>query len=265
MNVRGTPFHRVDAARQALRLLRKQKHWQDALVISKGAVNLLPTMNNRSLSREDQEIVASKFAGLVSGACSLSLQAGENASEALVLLERGRGSIMGLLVDDRSSLSQLEVDYPGQAQSYRDLLQEVNSSSQGNLAVETGRRRLGKQVDLVGDLSKRIDEIGKLPGYGQFLLGQNPKQLMELAREGPLVVVNVTDLRSDASIVSPSSIKCVSLPKITPSWVKRWLDQIHDRSVNPVQYSTPTSPELPSYVPAFRIDQIRSDGSLDLI
>jgi hypothetical protein len=46
-------------------------------------------INNRSLRREDQPFVASRFCGLAADACPLSLQAGDDAFEALELLELG--------------------------------------------------------------------------------------------------------------------------------------------------------------------------------
>lgn len=230
-NVRGTPFHRVDAARQALRLLAARGRWQDAMAISKEGVQLLSLMNNRSLSREDQEVVASKFAGLVSDACSISLEAGDSASNALGLLEHGRGSIMGMLVDDRSDLTQLERDHPQQARKYRELREEVNRSSQRNLATETKDRRVGQHIDLVGSLAKCINEIRQLPGYDQFLLPQSSEQLMKLAAGGPLVIVNVTDFRSDAFIVSESSIKSIGLSNMTAAWVRN-SKVVHDTSLD---------------------------------
>jgi tetratricopeptide (TPR) repeat protein len=69
----GIPFHRVASAIQAIRLLKQRSSWSEALTIARQAVQLLPLINNRSLSRQDQQHVVSRFSGLAADACSLSL------------------------------------------------------------------------------------------------------------------------------------------------------------------------------------------------
>ncbi len=77
----GIPFHRVASALQVIWLLKQRSHWSEALAIAKQAVHLLPLINNRSLSREDQQDVASRFAGLAADACSLSFRPGTTRSK----------------------------------------------------------------------------------------------------------------------------------------------------------------------------------------
>lgn len=224
---RGVPFHRVDAARQAIRLLKKQDRWREAATISKQATDLLCTVNDRSLNREDQQVVASKFAGFVSDACSLSLQIGDDAANALEILENGRGSIMGLLINDRSDISELEAAHPQLAGAYSDLRTEVKRSTEMNGGLTTTRRRVGDHIDIVGKLFTCIDNIRKLPGFERFLLGQTSEQLMSLAGEGPIAVINITDLRSDAFILTPSEISSTRLPDITPATAMQWVNLLH--------------------------------------
>ncbi len=68
----GIPFDRVASALQAIRLLKQRNHLSEALAIAKQAIHLFPLINNRSLSRNDQQYVASRFSGLAADACSLS-------------------------------------------------------------------------------------------------------------------------------------------------------------------------------------------------
>jgi tetratricopeptide (TPR) repeat protein len=219
----GIPFHRVDAARQAVRLLKQREQWGEARKIASNAVDLLAIMNNRSLDRHDQQHVASKFSGLVSDACSLSLQLGDSAAKALELLERGRGVIMGLLIDDRSDITHLRASYPEQADLYERLRGKVNQSTQLNGDFNAEERTTRERLNLVGELYACINGIRKLPGFERFLLGHTSEELMTLAREGPIAVVNVTDLRSDAFIISPSAIRYIRLPGNMAARAKDWV------------------------------------------
>jgi len=50
----------------------------------KRAVQLLPTLNTRSITRQDQQANISEFFGLASSAASSSIESGENRYEALI-------------------------------------------------------------------------------------------------------------------------------------------------------------------------------------
>jgi hypothetical protein len=72
----------------------------------------LSLVNNRSLSRDEEQYIILRFSGLTADACSLSLQASDDAFEALKLLELRCGVIIILLINDRNDISSLERSYP---------------------------------------------------------------------------------------------------------------------------------------------------------
>jgi tetratricopeptide (TPR) repeat protein len=228
--VNGVPFHRVDAARQAVRLLKQRRQWSEAANISKEAIDLLPIMNNRSLDRQDQQYVLSKFSGLISDACSLSLQIGDDAEEALKLLERGRGVIMSLLIEDRSDISQVRALHPVQAALYDRIRIELSRSTQETGGFNAPDHKTRNRLALMAQFRECVDAIRQLPGFERFLLGPTSEELMSLAKQGPIAVVNVTDLRSDAFIISPSAIKCIELPGMTSAKVIDWAGLNSDMS-----------------------------------
>jgi hypothetical protein len=91
----------VASALQAIRLLKQQSHWSEALAIAKQAVHLLPLINNRSLSCRTNRMWHQDLLDLPQMPVHF-LQAGDDAFEALELVELGRGVIMGLLIDDQA-------------------------------------------------------------------------------------------------------------------------------------------------------------------
>src|SRR2546423_1516188 len=96
----ANPFTRLQPYILALGLLQDQGQFQTAYQLSLEAIDLLPVVHNRSLNHHDQQYVVSLFSGLAPNACSIALQMREPLGTALEILERGRGVILGLLIDD---------------------------------------------------------------------------------------------------------------------------------------------------------------------
>jgi tetratricopeptide (TPR) repeat protein len=120
------PLMRIRAAREAIQLLQAQMDYIGAYKISTEAIDLLPRVHSRSLTLEDQQYVVSLFSGLANNACSLALQTREPPAKAVELLERGRGVILGLLMDDRRDNAELKAAHPTLHAQYESLRAEVN-------------------------------------------------------------------------------------------------------------------------------------------
>src|SRR4029077_7521751 len=69
---------------------------------------------------------------------------------------------------------------------------------------------------LSDDMDKLLKTIRSLNGFEQFLLAPTESKLKELAEFGPIVVFNVSEIRSDAVIVKKDDIQVVALPSLTP-------------------------------------------------
>jgi hypothetical protein len=164
---------------------------------------------------QDSQLRTCQFSGLAADVCALMLQTGHHAFEALELLELGRGVIMGLLLDDRSDISALRSSHPEKAATYERLRSEVNISVQKFEDEHQRQGQLIRHLDAVKELGGCIHEIRQLPEHRRFLLGPTPEQLKSWASEGPIVVVNITDIRSDAIIVTDSSIEFIELQGLT--------------------------------------------------
>lgn len=229
----GLPFCRVDSVLEAIRLLNERRDWFGALRIANEVINMIPRINNRSLSRDDQRIIASRFSGLAGNACSLSLQCNSDAIEALKLSELGRGVIIGLLMDDRSDISALSQSHPEKAAAFDRLRSEVNTPVDEAKDLDVRRHEMTRHLEAVKELDEAIFIIRQLDGFEQFLLGPTLDELKKQATEGPIVVVNVTDIRSDAIIVSQSTVKLVRLPQLTDEDTKKWLNQELTTYYNP--------------------------------
>ncbi|KAL0631148.1 hypothetical protein Q9L58_009991 [Maublancomyces gigas] len=221
------PRYRILAARSAAFACGFLELWQDAASLLEGAVKMLTTISPRFLDRDDQEHVLSSrgFTSLAADAVAVALQAGAEPAHCLGLLELGRGIIMGLAIDYRSDLSELEIKNPELFARFSSLRLEIDSpiARDKYQSPEQNRR---SRVQAIDRMEETLADIRRLPGFGGFQLPPTSVDLMAMAVEGPIVVLNSTRLRSDALIVTSSSIKALALPKLICQEVNDWMRQV---------------------------------------
>ncbi|KAG5747445.1 hypothetical protein H9Q70_009865 [Fusarium xylarioides] len=226
----ATPVLRIKATRNAIRILQTFEEWGRASQLSEKAVDLLPEVCGRYLNRQDQQHAILQTSGLAADACSLSLKSARVRSQsnaidandrdtmdlvkqALRQIEFGRGLILGYLIDSRSDISTLRLehgDLANELEKWRFLISAPITDSD---SPSKGDNRL----KAIAGLNDCLGRIRKKPGYHRFLLQPDIDTLTKGAAEGPIVIVNVTDISSDAIIVSESDIRAVELPAMTSS------------------------------------------------
>ncbi|KAH0539149.1 hypothetical protein FGG08_004321 [Glutinoglossum americanum] len=221
----ATPFVRIRASTRALRLLQSRRDFESAYSLSVEAINLLPYVHNRSLDNQDQQYVISHFSGLATTTCSLALQTGQGPEASLEVLEQGRGVILSLLMNDQSDTSELKVAYPQLCARYESLRLEVNKPAENISDDHTRRTASMSRIEAIAKLEKCVRDIQQLPGFGQFHKGLTAKQMQSCSTEGSIVVVNVTDLRSDAIIITADVFKVLPLASLSVHQAKDWINQ----------------------------------------
>ncbi|RPB27802.1 hypothetical protein L211DRAFT_778853 [Terfezia boudieri ATCC MYA-4762] len=185
---------RIEAASIAAEtlVLRPSATSQDmsrAFSVLRDATHLLPLATPRSLNREDQQHILGQLTGLASLAAAVSLQAGQSPLEALRLQELCRSVTNSQLLDYRTEISDLKEQYPELAKDYDSLRQELDSPNK-----------------VVKDLDNILLQIRQKPGFKYFLRAESEEYFLSAAQEGPIVVLNVTELRSDAILLSKSQM-----------------------------------------------------------
>ncbi|KAF2465628.1 uncharacterized protein BDR25DRAFT_239619, partial [Lindgomyces ingoldianus] len=221
----ATPFVRVRASTQALQLLQIQEDFKSAYQISIEAINLLPYLHNRSLDHQDEQYVVSHFSGLATSACSLALHTGKGPEAALELLEQGRGVILSLIIDDRSNTSKLKAAYPEMCAQYESLCFEVNKLTKNITDDRTRAVASSSRTEAIAKLEKCVQDIQQLPGFNQFHKSLTAKQMQSCSKAGTIVVINITNLRSDAIIVTAHAFKVLPLPNLSAHQAEDWIKQ----------------------------------------
>ncbi|KAK2471360.1 hypothetical protein H9L39_17591 [Fusarium oxysporum f. sp. albedinis] len=220
----AVPFHRVTAAAKCLELLAIQNRVDQGIDLGRKILDLLPSVHTRTLDRNDQQFVISTFAGVASDLCAFLLSA-NRLTEALECLEQGRAIIISQLLDDRSDLSSLRHDHLQLANRYQSLVDEVNAPTRQTTpgVVEALLRK--RRQEAAAELDMCLKEIRCVPGHERFMLGQTVTEMQECITEGSIVVINITDFRSDAIIVSNNSLRTIVLPELSASKARLWVSK----------------------------------------
>jgi tetratricopeptide (TPR) repeat protein len=208
----SAPLPRIQGAREALRILTENGDWDQAHTVAETAVNLLPRACSRLLSRDDQQHAVQQTSGLAADACSVSLRKGD-VDEALRRIEFGRGLILGYLIDGQSDLSELERTHPTLAQEYEQLrFKAFRPADSDEPAIREQLSRARQEA--YRQMEDCEHQIRQKPGFEHFLQPPPTEELTACASEGPIVIVNATDIGSDAILVLPSGPKAIALTEL---------------------------------------------------
>ena len=236
----ATPYLQIRAAQSASKLLIGKDN-NRAKTLLERAVQQLPAISPRTLSQSDKQYNISRFSDITSMAVSMYLECGEDPAKAVQLSEMGRGIIASLQLGVRSDLSALSVANPELAQQFTSLRDQLDrprrnvESTENNFFSDTAHRHaLSKQF------SNLVDNIRQLKDFERFLLGPTESELKGLAQRNPIILLNVSEIRSDAIIIDKQRISSLRLSSLKypdlRDKVFHFLQAIH--TVTPKTYSS---------------------------
>jgi tetratricopeptide (TPR) repeat protein len=213
---------RIEDAWEWGRVLAAQGEWAAAASACELAVGLLPQAAAPRLVRRDQEHGLRGRAGLPSEAAACALAAGD-PERAVRLLEQGRGILIAQQLDPKADLPRLRAEHPALATGFDRLRSRLAGAGGGDepagdwlagavLAAEQRRTAEQEWRDLVA-------RVRDLPGFTGFLATPPAPSLLEEAVPGPIVLINVSEFRSDALVLTPAGVLPVPLPDATPAAV----------------------------------------------
>ncbi|MEU4746609.1 CHAT domain-containing protein, partial [Actinosynnema sp. NPDC023658] len=173
--------------------------WNTALNGYTAAVDLLRPATTHGLDRAVRERRLARWSGLASEAASCAIHAGD-PDRALELLEQARGVIWSQLLDAGEGLTALRAVDPEAA----DRLVELDTALRHRPDdPDPWQRRIAdRRPHLTQERDELLDRIRAMPGFTHFLRPPRAAELRRAAADGPVVVVNVSQWRSDALLVT---------------------------------------------------------------
>ncbi|RMJ08168.1 hypothetical protein CDV36_012227 [Fusarium kuroshium] len=189
-------------------------HWQDAFEAAEFVFERISNLALRSLDNEDKQHLLGLMAEVASDGVAAALFANKGCLAALNLLEQGRGVLAESIEAMRVDIMQLQEQYPDMAQEFvrlRDELEGAASDSDDEEGISRSdqRYKTGKEFD------KLIGDIQALPEFSSFLGPPSEGEIQDAAKDGPLVVINVSKYRCDALIVEKHQTRVMPLPNLS--------------------------------------------------
>ncbi|MEU6861536.1 CHAT domain-containing protein [Glycomyces sp. NPDC046736] len=212
---------RFMAARLQTGLESAREHWDAALDACRTAMAELPRLAWHGFQRDDLLDALTRTDGLARTSAAIALNAGQPET-ALRLLEEGRGVLLARSLDARDDMAELAERVPDLADHIRRVRALLNVDPTDLVAAEaipglpTWSRALAgdRRRELSEELDDLVEQVRALPGFEDFQRLPSMERLQGAAAGGPVVVVNVSDLRCDALIVTADGVEPVSLPDL---------------------------------------------------
>ncbi|KAM5341370.1 hypothetical protein ACJ41O_014401 [Fusarium nematophilum] len=227
----ATAVARIQCAEQAGKALAAQEKWAEAKDLLQRAVLELSESSPRSLRPDNKQHALAKAAGLGSSAAAVSLQAGAEAGDALVLLEAGRGVISRSIMDLRVNLTELEQRHPDLAKEYTALRRKIevpgifkNISFTNLNPKETSELFFKEAREAENKLRELLVRIQACDGFQNFLLPPSKADMAHTGDLGPVVTINVSAYRCDAFVISDGRIWVLELPRLSLDVLKAQFD-----------------------------------------
>ncbi len=221
-NTVGRPAARVTAAQIWAHSAAGRGDFADALAGFTTAISLLPLLVSREVADRDQAFrLSGVLPGLTADAVATALSCGD-LPLAVELWEQGHGILLDQILQLRADSSHLAAANPALAKRLMDIASALNApahetpfSQESPLTALIDRRiRLSREWD------ELVEQIRHLPGFEDFLRPPRTDDLLAAAADGPVVLINVSQYRSDALLVTHDGVRSIRLPNVTPELVQ---------------------------------------------
>ncbi len=201
------PTVRLKAAQRLGSFAERTRDWTDAVDGFRVGIELMPLVLRRNLRDSDKEYWLSEYAGLATRAAACCLNA-DLPELALELWEQGHGYLSAQVLEAKDDLSALRQAHPDLATDFVHLRNRLLRGDTGDIFAHV-TRAYQTEVQSFDDLMR---EIRLRPGFARFMRPAECAELQKAASEGPLVILNVAGVRSDALIVTQGQVAVVNLP-----------------------------------------------------
>ncbi|EUC45383.1 hypothetical protein COCMIDRAFT_56700, partial [Bipolaris oryzae ATCC 44560] len=215
---RGNLEMRIFCAHEAAQAMEEESRWVEASSVYRLTMELIQSFELQHMKNADKQRKVSQFSLAATSGAAVVLNAGGSAAEALCLLESGRDLLASSLRELRGDISQLQDSYPVLAKDFvilREVI-DVSPNKQTTVAATPTESvpalyKIDRQY-AVNEFRNLIHEIRKLPDFTDFLATPTVNELMSGARNGSVVVLNWSQSRCDAILVTVDEISHIRLP-----------------------------------------------------
>ncbi|KAH6646219.1 CHAT domain-containing protein [Truncatella angustata] len=218
---------RITAGMKILEYSAVIADWQHAYEASEATIGLFPELLPWLINDSDKQHVLEPVIGFASDAAAAALHAGQTPSVALRLLEQGRALFATSVENLRPDMQELEEKHPELAEKFVYFAKEFDRPVLQNHFQDPQHKHLfwqsqnRRSFEASSGLRKVITHIRKLPDFEGFLKCPSAERLQSAARDGPIVLVNVSSYRCDAIMVELHRIRSLHLQAMDVEWLRQ--------------------------------------------
>ncbi|WFB83603.1 MULTISPECIES: CHAT domain-containing protein [Streptomyces] len=205
-----------------------ERDWRVTADALERATGLLASVANRRISRASRQAHLARFDGMASDGAAAALNLGE-AERALGILEQGRGVLLAQTLETRGEVDALREHDAALADEFERLSALLDADTAGATTYPTGADHPEAETSLAlrsgwADQWEALLERVRttVPGHARFLLPPHVEELTPAA-DGPLVLVNVSQYRCDALVLTERGVEVVPLPLLNPATVSEYV------------------------------------------
>ncbi|KAG8859271.1 hypothetical protein FRB91_008452 [Serendipita sp. 411] len=196
----GSPSIRLTAAKSWIHAAITTDH-PSLLAACECAVTIIPLVAWLGLSIPDRHRHLVQIGTTVRLAAALAISLGEY-NKAVEWLEQGRSIVWTQVLQLRTPVDKLREVEPELADRLLHVSSLLDQGSQGDKSRSDHNRSPEEEARQYRALAKErddiVEKIRSLPKFHDFLKPLRLKDLAEAAKEGPVVVINVSERRCDA-------------------------------------------------------------------
>ncbi|KAG8751240.1 hypothetical protein FRC14_008048 [Serendipita sp. 396] len=221
----GSPSLRLTAARKWIHAALTTNH-TSLLAACECAITIIPLVAWLGLSIPDRHQHLVQTGGIVRKAAAIAISLGEY-EKALEWLEQGLSIVWTQILQLRTPVDQLRAVEPELADRLLHVSSLLDQGIQGDKARSDHSRSPEEEARQYRALAKErddlVEKIRSLPKFHDFLKPLGLQSLAGAAKEGPVVVINVSEERCDALalVYGINEVIHIPLPDLTSARVKQ--------------------------------------------
>jgi tetratricopeptide (TPR) repeat protein len=210
----ASPVARIRAGRDGGRLAATGSDAGEALDAFAAAVRLIEEAAWAGMRRTDQQRLLGELNGLPMDAAAIAIEA-DRPEEAVELLEQGRGVLLARQLEAPGLHAQLKALAPEIAEELAAVQVTLDDLELSSGPAIPGRDLAARRSRLARQRTAILDRLRTDPALQDLVGPPRLGELLAASSRGPVVIVNISEYRCDALVLSVGQVRTVPLPRLT--------------------------------------------------
>ncbi|KAG8814365.1 hypothetical protein FRC19_001801, partial [Serendipita sp. 401] len=210
----GSPSVRLAAARKWI-YVASITHHSSLLIACESAIAIIPLVAWLGLSILNRHQHLAQIGAIVRDAAAIAILLGQ-CDKAVEWLEQGRSIVWTQILQLRTPVDEVRAVEPDLADRLLHVSSLLDQGAKSTKSQNEGKQSPEEEVRQYRALAREheeiIEKIRSLPRFGDFLRPSKLHKLVNAAKEGPVVVINVSKAQCDALALVYGADEVIHIP-----------------------------------------------------